>query len=413
MQTGSNLSNNRETMSKRVVVINLSTSGSRLGGAAIAAEWHSRFMADMADQQQFIELWRMWDNDQITQLEHLKVRNFATQSKLGKLHYLLPKKARSLYLSSLILKELSLIRPDVIHLQNPLPALEFERIAKQASKLGIKVVASTHGFYEVLHPNYNLAPHQKWAWEKWITKPIIRSFKYIDAFISGFPQEKLDLKSYEVADEKIHLVPNGINPFFNEKPTPLEINDVIQKFNISIANPILLFIGNHTANKGLDTVLHIASTLPYPSTVIIGGKLKSPDEADQWHRKIPIPPHIHIIFTDYLSLVEQRSLYHIANILLFPSMADTLPLTILEAMECSLPVVAYDVGGISFQLQSESGILVPVGEFEKYRTAVLNLLENPTIRHQIGSNAQKRRTHVFCWKEAAIKTIEVYNNLSK
>lgn len=77
----------------QTIVINLSTSGSRLGGAAIAAEWHSQFMAPKFP----LELWRMWDYDQELYLNSLKVRQYATKTKFGLFERLIPKQARAFF----------------------------------------------------------------------------------------------------------------------------------------------------------------------------------------------------------------------------------------------------------------------------------------------------------------------------
>lgn len=77
----------------QAIIINLSTSGSRLGGAAIAAEWHSQFMASKFP----LELWRMWDHDQELYLNKLKVRQYSTKTKFGLFEQLIPKQVRAFF----------------------------------------------------------------------------------------------------------------------------------------------------------------------------------------------------------------------------------------------------------------------------------------------------------------------------
>lgn len=388
------------------IIVNLSTSGSRLGGAAIAAEWHSRFLASQFP----VELWRMYDQDTELMIDQLKIKQFKTKSP-NLLITMFPKQIKAFFLESNILEGLLNYNPKLIHLQNPLPSLAFEKIAKKCHQCGIKVVISTHGFFEVMNSYKNFRFPQKIAWQKLITEPIIRSVNYIDAVLSGYPNEKQMLKQMGFPDDKIYLVPNGINPFFKQAPSSEELMSVIDKFQINPENPILLFIGNHTFNKGLDTVLKIASQLQKPTSVIIGGKLLSTHEPQEWFKKIPSSKKANVIFTDYLSLAEQRALYHLATILLFPSLADTLPLTILEAMACGLPVIAYNVGGISYQLENDAGIVVPVADFETYFNSVEYLLNNEQIRTQIAAQSKLRQRKLFSWKIASTETIAIYQKL--
>jgi alpha-maltose-1-phosphate synthase len=395
-------------MSKpKAIVVNLSTSGSRLGGAAVAAEWHSRFMA----REYPLELWRMWDKDEEFYIDKLKITNYKTKSKLATVGKLFPKKLNAFFLDSVILDNILNIRPNIVHLQNPLPGLAFERIARKSSEAGIKVVASTHGFFEVMNPNYGLKAYEKWAWQKGITQPITRALNYVDAILSGYPNEKKMLMERGVPEHKIHLVPNGINPFFLTLPSPEECQNVLEKFSIFLNKPILLFIGNHTGNKGLETVIRVASCLSQPATVVIGGKLLSPEEPSEWQQKSPSANNVDVIFTDFLTLTEQRALYNLSTILLFPSLADTLPLTILEAMAIGLPVIAYDTGGISYQLENNAGVVIKQKDFDRFYTSIELLLNTPSIREEIVINAKSRQRKLFSWEIAANITLNLYKKI--
>jgi alpha-maltose-1-phosphate synthase len=387
--------------------INLSTSGSRLGGAAIAAGFHCRYMAESFP----IELWRMWDKDEEFYIENLKVTNFTSKTKLNFIDRVLPRKLRSLLLDSGILDRVMSDPPQIIHLHNPIPSFAFERIVNKASEAGIKVVASTHGFYEMMYPNYGLKAYEKFLWKETVTKPVVRSLKHLDGIFSLYPGEKQMLVDLGVAEEKIHLAPNGVNPFFLSPSTKEEQDKLIEKFNISLDNPIVLFIGNHTANKGLPTVMETASKLAHPATFIIGGKLLTPDEPAQWRSQFPINKLANIIFTDYLTEIEQRALYQLADLLLFPSLADTLPLTIIEAMATELPTIAYDVGGISYQLQDGCGILVEVGDFTGFLNAVEEVISNPSIGTEIAKKAKLRQETIFSWEKTANLTIDIYKKI--
>lgn len=391
----------------KVIVVNLSTSGSRLGGAAIAAEWHSRFIADLYP----VELWRMWDDDSEFYLDNLKIRQFNTKSSLPSFKKSLPKKFRSFFFKANILEELKKNPPEIVHLQNPLPALFWEEAVKSLSDLGTKIVVSTHGFYEIFHPNYNLNYIEKIVWNQWITMPVSRSLKYIDAFISGYPDEENELMKLGVLKNKIHLVPNGVNPFFLESASGEERKNVIEKFNLDVNIPILLYIGNHTSNKGIDTFLRIASLFTSAANFVVGGKLLSPKEPEERSNRHPCSPNVNLVFTDFLSLSEQRALYQLSSLLIFPSLADTLPLTILEAMASGLPVIAYSVGGIPFELDNKSGVVVSSNDFETFYKVVNDLLNDGNKRDYLAKNAKLRQESLFSWESAARNTVYLYEKL--
>lgn len=387
--------------------VNLSTSGSHLGGAAIASEYHSRSMAKYFD----IELWRMWDCDEEFDMGPLKIKSFQSRTRFPHLEKFMPRRVRACLLDSNILNNLLSYRPSIVHLHNPIPSFAFENIAKQAANSGIKVVASTHGFFEVMHPNYSLKRYEKWLWQQTVTHPIRRALGYMDSVFALYPDEIKMLQEQGIPKHKIHLIPNGVNPFFLKPPQQEDYVHVQDKFGVNTTKPILLFIGNHTANKGLDTVMRVANQLSSPATIVVGGRLLSPDEPDQWAKALPPKPAIDVVFTDYLTLEEQRAFYHLATLLLFPSVSDTLPLTIIEAMACELPVVAYDVGGISYQLAHESGVVVPKDLFTEYLQTVETLLNDQDRCLYLSDNAKIRQQSIFSWESAANKTLSVYKSL--
>ncbi len=395
-------------MEKPIAInINLSTSGSRLGGAAIAAGFNCRQMAESFP----VELWRMWDQNEEFYADKLKVTNFKSETSFDFLGSLPPKRLRGLFLDSDILERVMLERPKIIHLHNPIPSFAFERIVRRAAEVGTKIVATTHGFYEMMYPSYGLKPYEKFLWKQTVTKPVVRSLKYMDAIFSLYPEEKTMLMDMGVPAAKIHLTPNGVDPFFLTPSTAAESQLVVKKFNLSLDNPILFFVGNHTANKGLATVMEVASKLSSPATFVIGGRLLTPDEPKQWQERFAPNQLVKIVFTDYLTTIEQRALYRLSDALLFPSLADTLPLTIIEAMATELPVIAYDVGGISYQLQDGCGMLVKSGDFVGFLAAVEQIIANPELRTKISKQAKIRQESIFSWARTSKLTIDVYEQV--
>jgi L-malate glycosyltransferase len=82
-----------------------------------------------------------------------------------------------------------------------------------------------------------------------------------------------------------------------------------------------------------------------------------------------------------------------ADIGLFTSETESFCLSILEAMYFACPSVAPQVGGIPEVVQDKiSGLLMPFGDCEKLGRAVQSLIQNATLRRELGL-AAKRRAH--------------------
>lgn len=85
-----------------------------------------------------------------------------------------------------------------------------------------------------------------------------------------------------------------------------------------------------------------------------------------------------------------------SNVFLLLSNWEGLPLTILEAMSHSLPIVASDVGGVSETIhENEHGFLIPRGDKEKLVEVLKNLIESQELCSQIGKNARLRYEQNF------------------
>ncbi len=390
-----------------IIAITLSTSGDKIGGAYIASELHTINIKKLGVN---IELWRMWSFDSEQIKDGLKVRSFESKSVFKLFSKFLPKRFISIFLYSEISKELIRKKPDIVHIHNILPPFELLRICKICKKNNIKTLITTHGFYECFNPSFNFNFLERYLWKWVVTNPVNKSLPLFDAFMSLYPLEANLLKSKNIPNSKIHLVPNGVDSFYEEKPSNKEINCVINKYNIDKSDPILFFTGNHTANKGLDIIRELYKNLNIKSTIIIGGRLSNKNEPKSFLKGI-YSKNVRVVFTDFLPIIDQRAFYHLSTLLLFPSRSDTLPLTIIESMACGLPVIAFNVGGINFLLKNNTGYLINPNDVDAFCKKVKNILENKQDLKIKSIKAKERQNKVFSWPKAANKSIKIYENL--
>ena len=93
---------------------------------------------------------------------------------------------------------------------------------------------------------------------------------------------------------------------------------------------------------------------------------------------------------------EQRNnLLASADVFVLPSLNEGLPMSILEAMSWGLPVIASPVGGIPEVVQDGyNGLLVPPTDISALADAMQKLMEDETLRLQMGARARASVEHL-------------------
>lgn len=78
-----------------------------------------------------------------------------------------------------------------------------------------------------------------------------------------------------------------------------------------------------------------------------------------------------------------------AAVFILPSYAEGMPMAVLEAMSCGLPVISTPVGGIPQLIQNgRNGILVEAGDIDAIAAAVLRLVSDTVLREELGTAAR-------------------------
>ncbi|HTO27382.1 MAG TPA: glycosyltransferase, partial [Devosia sp.] len=77
-----------------------------------------------------------------------------------------------------------------------------------------------------------------------------------------------------------------------------------------------------------------------------------------------------------------------ADILVLPSFAENLPVSVIEGMAAGLAVVTTPVGAVEdIIVDGETGLLVPPGDVDALTLALTRLVQSPQLRTDLGRNA--------------------------
>jgi glycosyltransferase involved in cell wall biosynthesis len=101
-----------------------------------------------------------------------------------------------------------------------------------------------------------------------------------------------------------------------------------------------------------------------------------------------------------------------ADMVILPSLWETIPILLLEAMARGRPVVASAVGGIPEVVEDGwSGRLVPPGDARSLAEALESLHRRPDWASRLGSNAARRIKEDFAWARVIDGYEAVYDDV--
>lgn len=308
--------------------------------------------------------------------------------------------------------------------------------------------------YDLMHAHYWLSGVAALALQKkWTHAPIVQMFHTLGAMknlvasgdrdretqrriqaerelmqtvsrvIASTPRDKqqmIDL--YDAPPERIVVIPPGVD---TDLFHPI-VNRRAKEWVGSFSEKTVLFVGRIDPVKGLDTwfrsmklVLDAEPSLSTRMCVcLIGGDLDDdidPDSELVRLDKLKDELGLSDVVT-FLGGRAQSSLpyyYASADVVVMPSRYESFGLAALEAMACGTPVVASDVGGLSFIVRNgETGFLVPEGDEQAFADCILNLLRDPELRNKLGARAVLVAQN-YSWRLIADKIVDLYRDVMR
>lgn len=119
---------------------------------------------------------------------------------------------------------------------------------------------------------------------------------------------------------------------------------------------------------------------------------------------------IHVPFIKSEKLLAKY--YAAADVFLYPSLADTCPLAVLEAMACGLPVITFKTGGIPELVQHmKTGYVARYKDIKDLIRGTKLFLSNEKLLNENSQNSRKRIEKFFTLNIQTEKYLAVYQNI--
>ncbi|PPS40647.1 glycosyltransferase family 4 protein [Chroococcidiopsis sp. TS-821] len=205
----------------------------------------------------------------------------------------------------------------------------------------------------------------------------------------------------------IYHIPNGIDTTLYQ---PLDPDWCKQQLGLPKGKKVLMFgaASLQDSRKGGDLLLQALQKLPasLKSEIVLltfgGGE-------DTIAQTVAMPAiNLGYIDSDRLKAVA----YSAADLFIFPTRADNLPLVLQESMACGTPMVSCKVGGVPDLVRpGVTGYLAIPEDPQDLSVGITQLLEDDTLREKMSQNCRKITLEEYSLELQVQRYIDLYSHL--
>jgi glycosyltransferase EpsD len=287
----------------------------------------------------------------------------------------------------------------LIHCHTAIGGVIARLAAKKKRKTGTRVIYSAHGFHF-----YKGSPLKYWL----LYYPVERRLsRYTDALIT-LNNEDFLLAMRNMRAKKTYYMPGVGIETKKFSQTDADRDSKRRELSIPADATVIISIGELSKRKNHRAALKAL------------GKIKS----DNWYyiicgigdlneylvklcQKLGIDKRV--LFLGYRT--DTAELLHIADIFLFPSLQEGLPVALMEAMAAGLPCVASRIrGNVDLLEADKGGFLCGAKDIDEYSRALDELLKNSELRKDLGEY-NKNAVQSFDLATVMEKTKEIYSTV--
>ena len=280
---------------------------------------------------------------------------------------------------------------------------------------------------DILHPHGYKADLYAYAAARWSRVPLL-------ATSHNWPSKKFSMRAYAALDrlalrrfdrvvavsdpvkdtllhwggprDRIAVIFNGVDVehFRTAAPT-------LKSAMATAEHSLVGFVGRFVPDKGgallLRAAQHVLAMHPNTTFALVGdGPLRS--EWQTLARELGITEHV--VFTGIRN--DMPGIYASLDMVVLPSLVESMPMCLLEAMAAGKPVIATRVGAVpEFVIPEQTGLLLAPSDQNGLAAAIVRLLGNTELARWLGENGRRHVSENFSAEAMARRYIGQYEQV--
>ncbi|MBC5841418.1 glycosyltransferase family 4 protein [Flavobacterium sp. F-380] len=213
----------------------------------------------------------------------------------------------------------------------------------------------------------------------------------------------------------------GLNKKITIIPNSIDINSFNQNKDSVVVPNTVLYFGSLIRKKGLLELPLIFNKLieinPAVELIIVGKDVSDiiSGAASTWEMMQERFTPEALLRVNYVGAVPYAAIQpHInaATVCVFPSFAEALPVSWIEAIALRKPIVASNIGWATDVIDDGiNGFLVHPKEHSLYASKINSILENAALQHRLGLAAREKAIAKFSVAVVAKQSMDFYKNV--
>ncbi len=173
---------------------------------------------------------------------------------------------------------------------------------------------------------------------------IIKFYKRMDYIVTVNPYFINELAKYGINKKKVTYIPNYVSKEKFHKYDNQKRLDLRKQYNVDSNDFVILGVGQIQTRKGVKDFVEVAKMLPDVKFIWAGGFSfgRITDGYKELKEVVENPPE-NVKFLGIIDRNEMNNIYNLADVMFLPSHNELFPMTILESMNCNIPILLRDI----------------------------------------------------------------------